>query len=253
MNNYIDAFYNFLDRIGYLHPIHPAMVHMPIGLVVGATAFIGIAAFSRYRHIRVSGHHALTLALIFWFPTVLFGIMDWQRSLGGAWLFAIKMKLALAAVLLVFLVIGVVLGYRGKTALMVLAPIYGLCFALVVLLGFYGGQLVYSGLAPAGPPIYRAGEKVFDKNCTGCHAHGGNVIAPDLPLARAPQLANYGEFEQFIRNPRMQNGLVGAMPAFTASTISDEEVKALYDYIVHVIEKPGPSQVPPTSPGHGAN
>jgi mono/diheme cytochrome c family protein len=79
------------------------------------------------------------------------------------------------------------------------------------------------------------------------------VIAPDLPLARAPQLANYGEFEQFIRNPRMQNGLVGAMPAFTASTISDEEVKALYDYIVHVIEKPGPSQVPPTSPGHGAN
>lgn len=253
MKHYINEFYDFLDRIGYMHPIHPAMVHMPIGLVVGAAAFIGIAAFARFRQFRVSAHHVLVLALIFWFPTVLFGILDWQRYLGGAWLFVIKMKLALASALLVFLVIGVVLGYRGKTALKFMALIYGLCFVTVVVLGYFGGQLVYSGLAPAGPPVYRAGEKVFDNNCTGCHAHGGNVIAPDLPLSHASQLGNFGEFEQFIRNPKMPNGTAGDMPAFTASRISDEEAKALYDYIVHVIEQPGPGDAPPTSPNPGAN
>ncbi len=254
MNHYFDTFYDFLDRIGYLHPIHPAMVHMPIGLVVGATAFIGIAAFTRLRHFRMSGHHALTLALIFWFPSVLFGIMDWQRYLGGAWLFAIKIKLALAAALFVLLVTGILLGYLGKTGLGVMAAIYGLCFATVVMLGYYGGGLVYTGLAPAGPTTYKAGQKLFDNNCTGCHAHGGNVIAPNLPLALAPQLVKFEEFESFIRDPHMPDGTAGAMPTFPKPKISDEEAKALYDYVVHVIANPsGRDHVPPRSQKKGVN
>jgi uncharacterized membrane protein/cytochrome c5 len=254
MNRQLDWFYDALDRIGYTHPIHPALVHMPIGLVVGATAFIGMAAFSRYRHFRVSGHHVLTLALIFWFPTVLFGITDWQRYLGGAWLFVIKVKLALAVVLFVLLVAGVILGFRGRTPLRIMASIYGLCFATVVALGYFGGQLVYAGRAPPGPPIYRAGEKIFDQNCSGCHAHGGNVIAPNLPLSHAPELAQFEQFNRFIRHPRMPNGAVGDMPAFLTSRISDEEVKALYDYIVHTIAMPSHSmQAPPSSLGHGSN
>jgi uncharacterized membrane protein len=237
MNYFIDAFYNLLNQIGYMHPIHPAMVHMPIGLVVGATAFLGIAAYTRLHHFRTSGHHALTLALIFWFPTVLFGIMDW-RYLGGAWLLVIKIKLALAAALFVFLVTGVVLGYLGKATLRSMMAIYGLSFATVVALGYFGGQLVYAGLAPAGPTRYMAGEKVFDKNCTGCHAHGGNVISPNLPLSSAPQLAKFEEFEQFIRAPHTPDGTPGAMPAFPSAKISDEDTKALYDYIVNVIVNP---------------
>lgn len=242
MDRGIDAFYAFLDRIGYMHPIHPAMVHMPIAFVVGAVAFLGISVFGRFRHLRPSGHHVMVLALIFWFPTVLFGIMDWQRYLGGAWLFAIKIKLALALVLLVLLVIGVVLGYRGRTSLHILMPIYGLCFAVVLVLGYYGGQLVYAGLAPAGPVVYKAGEKVFDNNCTGCHAHGGNVIAPNLPLDLAPQLGKFETFERFIRKPHMPDGTAGAMPGFPKEKISTKAARALYDYIVHVIAKPGRGQ-----------
>jgi uncharacterized membrane protein len=49
MNRQLDTFYDLLARIGYEHPIHPALVHMPISLVVGATAFIGMAAFTRYQ------------------------------------------------------------------------------------------------------------------------------------------------------------------------------------------------------------
>ena len=254
MKRQLDWLYDALDRIGYTHPIHPALVHMPIGLVVGATAFIGMATLTRYRHFRVSGHHVLTLALIFWFPTVLFGITDWLRYLGGAWLFVIKVKLALAVVLFVLLVTGVVLGFGGKTPLRIMAPIYGLCFATVVALGYFGGQLVYAGRAPPGPPIYRAGEKLFDQNCSGCHAHGGNVITPNLPLSHAPELAQFELFNRFIRQPHMPNGAAGAMPVFPASRISNEEVKALYDYIVHAIEKPSHSMpAPPASLSHELN
>jgi uncharacterized membrane protein len=80
----IDAFYSFLEKIGYLHPIHPAMTHMPIGLVVGSL-FIGAAAliFSHASMAR-SAYYTLVLALIFWFPTVTFGLLDWQRYYGGA-------------------------------------------------------------------------------------------------------------------------------------------------------------------------
>lgn len=237
MHHAVDVFYAFLDRIGYMHPIHPAMVHMPIGLVVGAAAFIGMAAFPRFRAFRRSAHHATVLALIFWFPTVVFGVMDWQRYLGGAWLFDIKIKMALALTLLVLLVAGVVLGYR-QASLHILMPIYALCFAAVVVLGYYGGQLVYAGLAPGGPAIYAAGEKVFDNNCTGCHAHGGNVIDPNLPLALAPQLKQYETFERFIRAPSMPDGSLGAMPAFPAEKITPSQTRQLYDYIVHVIVKP---------------
>jgi len=247
MNRQLDTFYDLLAQIGYAHPIHPALVHMPIGLVVGATALIGMAVFTRYRHFRVSGHHVLTLALIFWFPTVLFGITDWLRYLGGAWLFVIKVKLALALVLFVLLVTGVVLGFRGKTPLRIMVTVYGLCLATVVALGYFGGQLVYAGRTPPGPPIYRAGEKIFDQNCSGCHAHGGNVITPNLPLSQAPELAQLGLFRRFLRAPHMPNGAAGAMPVFPPSRISDEEAKALYDYIAHTIEKPNHSMQAPQS------
>ena len=243
-SSFVDAFYDFLDRIGYMHPIHPAMVHMPIAFVVGGTAFILLAGFERFHRFRfrASAHYVLTLALIFWFPTVLFGIMDWQRYLGGAWLPVIKIKMVLAAVLLALLIIGVVLGYRGTASIRILAPIYGLCFATVLVLGYFGGQLVYAGLAPAGPAIYQAGEKVFDNNCTGCHAHGGNVIAPNLPLAGSPELSDFETFERFVRSPRMPDGSAGAMPPFPISKISDKQARALYEYIKHVIVNPRPSK-----------
>lgn len=75
-----------------------------------------------------------------------------------------------------------------------MVPIYGMYFVIVVAPGYFGGQLVYAGRAPLGPPIYRFGQKVFDMNCSGCHAHGGNVIEPNLPLAHAPELVKFEEF-----------------------------------------------------------
>lgn len=233
-----DGFYDFLDRIGYLHPIHPAMTHMPIGLVVGSLMLATAGWLSSRTALVRSAYYTLALALAFWLPTIIFGLMDWQRYYAGAWLFPIKMKLILASVLLVLLMIGSLLGYRDQTNLKRLLPVYLLCFMNVAALGYFGGQLVYGGRTPGGSKEFRLGQRLFDSNCSGCHAHGGNAILSNYPLHNAPQLDKLQDFRDYIRDPRLTGGAKGAMPAFPSTKISDAQVLDLYDYIVHAIEKP---------------
>jgi uncharacterized membrane protein len=233
-----DSFYDFLDKIGYLHPIHPAMTHMPIGLVVGSL-FLGTAGWLSNRPaLARSAYFTLVLAFLFWFPTIVFGLMDWQRYYGGAWLHSIKLKLILASLLFLLLMVGVLLGYRDQTRIKRLLPIYVLCFMNVTALGYFGGQLVYGGRTPGASVEFRTGQRLFDSNCSGCHAHGGNAILPNYPLRNAPVLEKLDDFRKFIRDPRVPSGAKGPMPAFPPAKISDSQVSDLYDYIVHAIENP---------------
>ncbi len=234
----IDGFYDFLDKIGYLHPIHPAMVHMPIGLVVGSLFFGGTGLALSRTSLSRAAYYTLVLALIFWVPTVIFGVMDWQRYYGGAWLFAIKMKIGLAGTLGVLLVSGIWLGHREPMRVKRLIPIYLLCFLTVSSLGYFGGQIVYGGKTPIGPGQYRSGENLFENSCSGCHAHGGNSILSNLPLRDAPELGNFADFLAFIRKPTLPAGVSGPMPPFGPSVISDQQAQELYDYITQVIDKP---------------
>jgi mono/diheme cytochrome c family protein len=240
----INAFYDLLDRIGYLHPIHPALVHLPIGLVVGAFFLGWIALLFKRPHLLPSAYQVLVIAFVSWFPTVLFGYLDWQRYYAGAMLHPIVMKLILAGLLFVLLSAGVILGARKNPGARVMVFIYTLSFATVATLGYYGGQLVYTGATPAGPASYRAGEQLFDANCSGCHAHGGNLIAPNLPLRGAPQLANPEQFIAFLRAPKLPNGEKGAMPAFPPARLGDQDARALYDYIEKAIAAPDRGQPP---------
>jgi hypothetical protein len=72
-------------------------------------------------------------------------IMDWQHYFAGAWLFPIKMKLPLACVLLVLLFISIILGQKFGVESKSTLTLYTLSFLTVVFIGFFGGQLVYSG------------------------------------------------------------------------------------------------------------
>lgn len=234
----LNAFYELLDRIGYLHPIHPAMTHMPIGLVVAAFFISWAAVLSGHRSWLRLGYPLFVLAFLFWFPTVIFGYLDWQRYYAGAMLHPIIMKMILAGILFVLLLAGLVLGWKDRSGPAVMLTVYTLSFAVVTALGYYGGQVVYGGAAPVGPVAYRAGQHVFDSNCSGCHAHGGNVYAPNLPLRSAPQLANPAMFIAFLRHPVNPDGKPGIMPAFTPDRLSDQDAHALYQYIDHVIVSP---------------
>ena len=75
----ISNFYELMDRIGYTHPIHPPLTHIPIGLIVGVFCFALVALlFHRSILPPFAYRRIILLALIFVFPTTLFGYMDWQ-------------------------------------------------------------------------------------------------------------------------------------------------------------------------------
>jgi uncharacterized membrane protein len=234
----LNDFYQFLHALGYPHPIHPSEVHLPIGLIVASVIFgYGAKLFHRPDW-AVTARRCFVLAFLFLFPTMLFGIMDWQHFYHGAWLFPIEIKVFLASFLLVLAAVGVAVGRRtGPHARSALA-FYTVGFFCVVLLGYFGGQLVYGGRTVPGPKEFKAGEAVFDNNCSGCHPHGGNIVVTNLPLRSAPQLEQFQTFVKFIRNPTLPNGSPGPMPAFPPKELSDAQSRQLYDYIVNTLEKP---------------
>jgi len=226
-----DFVYEALRRIGYTHPIHPTEVHMPIGLVVGALIFAVVALLFHRQKMTMTPRHCIILAFIWIFPTMLLGYMDWQHYYGGAMLFPIKVKLIAAPVLMLLLLAAIFLGHKyGSTSMKVL-PLYFLCFCTVVVLGYFGGQLVYGGRPIHVPEEFKGGEKVYAANCAACHPGGGNLIDPGKPIMHSPLLKDLQVFVEWLRHP------AEPMPAFPASKITDDQAQELYRYIVQVLEK----------------
>jgi len=169
--------YQALAAIGYHHPLHPAITHLPVGLVLGGLLF-GLAAFLlRQDRMAQTAHHCFILALIALVPTVILGYFDWQQFYGGARLFPIKMKFLLGIVLLVLLLVAVYFGVKAPKGLKTII-IYCLCTISVVGLGYYGGELVFGmkGTARASseeeaplPAPVEAGMAAFGQLCSGCH------------------------------------------------------------------------------------
>ena len=226
----LDEIYQFLEKVGYPHPIHPTEVHMPIGLVVGALVFALIAVIFRRERLSWTTRHCIVLAFIWIFPTMLFGIMDWQHFYGGALLLPIKVKLIVTPILLVLLLAAILLARKYGTLSRFVLPVYFLCFFCVVVLGYFGGQLVYGGKTTTAPEAFKVGENIFAANCSVCHPHGGNAIDPRKPVLHSPKIERLDAFLAWIRHP------TAPMPGFQASKISDAEVGELYAYIMSVLE-----------------
>jgi mono/diheme cytochrome c family protein len=231
----IAAFYAFLKSLGYPHPVHPTVAHMPIGLVTGALVFGLVALLLRRPNMGRTARHCLILAWLFWFPAVIFGLMDWQHFYAGVLIYPIKMKLIFAGILFILLSIGILISRNPETGLRGPLVIYTLSFCCVVGLGWYGGNLVFGGRVIPAAKEYQVGMDIFDVNCSGCHPHGGNIIAPNLTLAGAPELANFHDFSAYIRHPLMPDGSKGIMPAFPEKKISDPQAEQLYRYLVKVL------------------
>jgi mono/diheme cytochrome c family protein len=132
---------------------------------------------------------------------------------------------------LILLVIGLVLGSKGREGSRGLLAIYSLCLLTAIGLGYFGAQLVYAGKAQATPEQYKAGERIFLAHCSACHPQGGNVIKPQMPIHGSPLLKDLKTFIKWIRHPDPP------MPAFGPSQISDQEAGELYHYVVNVLEK----------------
>jgi uncharacterized membrane protein len=229
IDQWITSFYHFVNGMGYYHPIHPALVHAPMGLVIGAFFFGWVGVLSKRETVRRTALHCIALAFLFWFPVVFFGLMDWRHFYGGAMLFPIKMKMILAGALLIFFVTGLVFGFKTGGASKRLLMIYTLCFLAAGLMGFFGAELVYAQKAAKGPEAFTGGVVVFETNCVDCHPQGKNIIKPDRPIIGSPKLKDFPSFVGWIRKP------VAPMPTFSESQISETQAKELYQYITKVL------------------
>jgi mono/diheme cytochrome c family protein len=232
----LDAIYKFLEHIGYAHPIHPTEVHMPIGLIVAALIFRVAGMLFQRPALVQTAHYCTILAGLFLAPTIVFGLMDWQHFDDGVWLPAIKIKLALAAVLILLVCVSVALVHWKKGGSAIVLTIYAASFAAVVVLGYAGGGLVYGGARPKASDAFAAGKLAFDENCVACHPKGGNAIVPGLPILNSAPAKTSATLLAFIRKPTLPNGSAGAMPAFPPSQVSDQQSNDLYNYIAHELQ-----------------
>ncbi|RJR42704.1 MAG: hypothetical protein C4576_15620 [Desulfobacteraceae bacterium] len=225
--SFTESLYTLLvELFGYTHPVHPTQINMPIGLITGAL-LLGIAAllFKRW-NTRISSRHCLILALLFLIPTVFSGIMDWQHFYGGVWLFAIKAKILLGTLLVVFLIWGILISSKPEKGPMTLLTC-ALAFCISVALGYFGGDIVFGARTPESKSN-REGRIVFLNNCSGCHPYGGNILSPGEPVIRSPLLKTVEPFMAWIRNPGPP------MPPFPAEDISDEQGRALHSYVAEI-------------------
>ena len=100
----IEFVYHLLEKIGFTHPLHPAITHLPMGMVFGAILFLAVSFVFKKDDLARTAHHCITLALIFVLPTMLLGFMDWQYKFDGEWSNIIVTKFVLALTLLIFLI-----------------------------------------------------------------------------------------------------------------------------------------------------
>lgn len=223
--------YEMLARWGYLHPIHPILAHVPIGLMIGALLFFLIGKRFQRGEFFTSAKHNIQLSLLFLILAILTGIFDWNRFYGGAWLTEVKMKLPLAIGLFLITAVIALSRKRINPTSSSLLTLYLLGTLNVGALGYYGGQMVYEGRAPNAPSRLESGRLAFYSRCSGCHANGGNIIMPDHPIRSSQELVSLDVFSRFVRKPTLPDGHPGPMPGFSEYKLSAQEIEALYQYI----------------------
>ncbi len=136
----VENIYSMLEQVGFSHPLHPALTHAPMGMIIGAVVF-SFLGLKWKTHFPYTAFHCAVLALLTIFPTIFAGILDWQHRLQGEWDKLIIIKMVLSGVLTLLLVSSIVLRRKGATDGR-LFLMYLLCLACAGGLGFTGGELL---------------------------------------------------------------------------------------------------------------
>jgi mono/diheme cytochrome c family protein len=100
--------------------------------------------------------------------------------------------------------------------------------------GMMRGGACGPGMGAISPQQARAlktGPDIFNANCVGCHAGGGNSVMPSMPLRGSAHLKSFTAFRDFVRNPRLPSGARGAMPVFSSGQISNQQMQQLYKFV----------------------
>ncbi len=250
----MESVYQLLSSIGYTHPLHPVLTHMPIGLVMACVLFSLAGHLFRKPTLAQTARHCSVLALLAAVPTILLGYADWQHFYAAAEIFEIKAKFVLAGALIVFLLLAVIFGFLGKTPSKKPLLMYLLCLIVTVGLGYFGAELVFGKRepapaeaseisqpgSPAGPAATAAssaadvakGAEVFKQNCAACHFSDSKdaKVGPGLKgLFAAEKLPSSGRAPSEENIRRQLEKPLDKMPPF--GHLPPEQVEALVEYL----------------------
>lgn len=135
--------YSLLVKIGFTHPLHPAIVHFPIGMAMGALAFTVMVLWFKKTELVPAAFYSHILGFLTLLPAMLLGYMDWQHFYNGAPNPLIIAKIILAFILMALFGYAILLGRRGEVNTKKYFIISLLCFMVTILIGFCGGELQY--------------------------------------------------------------------------------------------------------------
>jgi uncharacterized membrane protein len=233
--------YALFSSIGYHHPLHPALTHLPVGLTIAGFIFLVLSYLVGNQKYAQTAMHCIVLAILAAIPTMIFGYFDWQHFYGGTLIFPIKMKLGLAFLLLILLFITISITRRNeqKTSLRLL---FHFCSLVIVIgLGYFGGELVYGNKTVSTQPISEnpaqtesamAGKNLFEKNCSFCHFTDSTDTKVGPGLKGLFKLEKMPVSEWAVTPKNVQRQLktpFDQMPPF--DKLSDVELKALTDFL----------------------
>jgi len=137
-----DLIYGTLEAVGFTHPLHPGLTHIPMGMVIGCFFFSLFALLTKKNVFIKTSLHCSVVAIIFIVPTIIAGVLDWQQFFAASWSGLIIAKFILATALTVLLGISIRANMQGASTGK-LFLLYSLCLACAAGLGFSGGELVY--------------------------------------------------------------------------------------------------------------
>lgn len=138
----VEGLYSLLENVGFSHPLHPAMTHAPMGMIIGMLIFGLLAIKWRDKQFSTAAYYCSVVALLSVLPTAFLGLLDWLHFIEGEWEALIIIKMTLTVILTALLVVAVVLKNKDATP-QKLFLVYLLCMACAGGLGFSGGELVY--------------------------------------------------------------------------------------------------------------
>ena len=139
----IEAMYHTLEKVGFVHPLHPAVTHIPMGMVMGAFVFVLLFVLVKKTEFLTTAYHCMWLAFLGIFPTVLLGVTDWQYRLDGAWSLLIVLKMVFALALVALILLAIKCNREDRDNPKKLVFIHGLCLFFAIGLGFMGGELLF--------------------------------------------------------------------------------------------------------------
>jgi len=137
----IEFLYDLLNQVGFTHPLHPAITHLPMGMAMGA--FLFSLGSLRYAELARTAHHCVILGAIFVLPTMVLGILDWQYFYQGDWTGPFIAKFVLGIALTVLFIAAIKVGGGEPKNPRVPILLYALCLLAAIGLGFTGGEIQY--------------------------------------------------------------------------------------------------------------